>query len=114
MLAFIVHCMLYALSFMLVAKIVPGITVRSYGSAVIFAAVFAILDALLFKLLAFITFPVVVLTLGLFLLAIRAGLFMAAEKFVDGVQIDGFFAALLGSLLTGGLNWLITRFVNVG
>ena len=67
---------------------------KSFGSAVIFAAVFAILDALLFKLLAFITLPVVLLTFGLFLLAIRAGLFLAAEKFVDGVHIDGFVAAL--------------------
>ena len=114
MIAFLVHCLLYALSFMLAAKVVPGITVKSYGSAVIFAAVFAILDALLFKILAFITLPVVLLTFGLFLLAIRAGLFLAAEKFVDGVHIDGFVAALLGSLLTGAINWLITRFVNVG
>jgi len=118
MIAFLVQCLLYALSFMIAAKVVPGISVRSYGSAVMFAAVFAILDWLLFKLLALLTLPLVVVTLGLFLLCIRAWLFMFADRFVDGVHIDGFMAALLGSLLTGAINWLITwfvsRFVNIG
>jgi putative membrane protein len=113
MIAFLVHCLLYALSFMLAAKVVPGISVRSFGSAVLFAAVFAILDALFFKVLTFLTLPIVILTFGLFMICIRAGLFLAADKFVDGVRIDGFMAALLGSLLTGGINWLIHRFVNI-
>jgi len=112
MIAFLLHCVLYALSFMLAAKIIPGISVKSFGSAVIFSAVFAILDLLFFRILAFLTFPLVLVTLGIFLLFIRAGLFLAADKFVDGVHIDGFLAALLGSLLTGAINWLITRFVN--
>ncbi len=114
MIAFLVHCVLYALSFMLAAKIVPGIAIRSFGSAVMFAAVFAILDGLFFKLLAFLTLPMVILSAGLFLLCIRAALFLAADKLVSGVHIDGFVAALLGSLLTGGINWLIHRFVSIG
>jgi putative membrane protein len=114
MLALVVRFLLYALSFMLAAKLVPGITVRDYGSAVKFAIVFALLDALLFKLLALLTLPIVVLSLGLFLLVIRAGLFLAADHFVSGVRIDGFVAALIGSLVTGGLNWLINRFVHIG
>src|SRR5262245_32850363 len=113
MFAFLVHCLLFALSFVLAAKVIPGIYVRSYSSAVMFAAVFAVLDGLFFKLLAFLTFPAVVLTLGLFLLFIRAWLFLMSEKLVDGVHIDGFVAALLGSLLTGAINWLITRFIHV-
>ena len=114
MIALVVHCLLYALSFMLSAKLVPGMAVRSYGSAVKFAVVFALLDGLFFKLLAFLTMPLVLLSLGLFLLIIRAGLFLAADRFVDGVRIDGFVPALLGSLVTGGLNWLITRFIHIG
>lgn len=114
MIALVVHCLLYALSFMLAAKVVPGMAVRSYGSAVKFAVVFALLDGLFFKLLAFLTMPLVLLSLGLFLLIIRAALFLAADRFVDGVRIDGFLPALLGSLVTGGLNWLITRFIHIG
>lgn len=114
MIALVVHFLLYALSFMLAAKIVPGITVTSYTSALKFAVVFALLDGLLFKVLAFLSMPLVILSLGLFLLVIRAGLFMLADNFVDGVRIHSFMAALLGSLVTGGLNWLINRFVHIG
>ena len=86
---------------------------RSFGSALVFSAVFAILDGLLFSFLTFITLPLVLLSLGLFLLVIRAGLFLLADKFVDGVHIDGFFPALLGSVLTGLINYLINWLVHV-
>jgi putative membrane protein len=104
MIAFLIHCLMYGLSFMLAAKIVPGLRVRSFGSAVMFSVVFAILDGLLFKALAFVTLPLV-----LFLLVIRAGLFLLADKFVEGVDIDGFLPALGGSIVTGIINFLITK-----
>jgi putative membrane protein len=113
MMSLVVHCLLYALSFMIAARLVPGIAVRSFGSAVIFSAVFAILDSLLFSFLAVVTLPLVLLSLGLFLLVIRAGLFLLADKFVDGVEIDGFLPALLGSVVTGILNGLIKWLVHI-
>lgn len=114
MIALVIRCLLFALSFVLAAKVVPGLHVRSFKSAIMFAAVFAILDFFLFKLLALLTLPLVIVSLGLFLLVIRAGLFLLTDKFVEGVQIDGFFAALLGSVVTGILNWLITKLVPIG
>ena len=113
MISLLVSFLLYALAFMLTARIVPGIEVRSYRSAVGFAVVFAVLDGLLFKLLALMTLPLVVVSLGLFLLVIRAWLFMLTDKFIDGVKIDGFFSALIGSLVTAflnsGITWLVHR-----
>ncbi len=113
MISLLVSFLLYALAFMLTARIVPGIEVRSYRSAVGFAIVFAILDGLLFKVLAVVTMPLVVLSLGLFLLVIRAGLFLLTDKFIDGVKIDGFLSALLGSVVTGvlnsGITWLVHK-----
>ena len=114
MIAFVVQCLLFALSFVIASKVVPGLRVRSFGSAVMFAAVFAILDGLLFKILVFLTAPLVLITFGLFLLVIRAGLFLLADKLVEGVEIDGFGPALFGSIVTGILNFLITRLVHVG
>lgn len=110
----LVKWLLYAVSFMLAAKLVPGLRVRSFGSAVLFAVVFSLVDGLLFYVLAILTAPLVILSLGLFLLVIRAWLFMLTDKFVSGVQIDSFWAALGGSVVTGVLNWLITHFVKVG
>lgn len=112
MFAFLVHCLLYALAVMLAAKVVPGLRVKSYGGAVGFSIVLALLDALFFKALAIITLPLVVLTLGLFLLLIRAFLFWLADRLVDGVEVDSFGAALFGSAVTGVINFLITRVVH--
>lgn len=112
MISLLVSFLLYAVAFMLTARIVPGIEVRSFRSAVGFAVVFAILDGLLFKLLAIVTLPLVVVTLGLFLLVIRAWLFMLTDRFIDGVKIDGFFSALIGSLVTACLNSGITWMVH--
>ncbi len=112
MISLLVSFLLYAVAFMLTARIVPGIEVRSFRSAVGFAVVFAILDGLLFKLLAIVTLPLVVVTLGLFLLVIRAWLFMLTDKFIDGVRIDGFVSALIGSVVTAFLNSGITWMVH--
>ncbi len=112
MISLLVSFLLYAVAFMLTARIVPGIEVRSFRSAVGFAVVFAILDGLLFKLLAIVTLPLVAVTLGLFLLVIRAWLFMLTDKFIDGVKIDGFVSALIGSLVTAFLNSGITWMVH--
>ncbi len=113
MISFLVSFVLYALAFMLTARVVPGIEVRSFRSAFGFAIVFAILDGLLFKLLALMTLPLVILSLGLFCLVIRAFLFMLTDKFIDGVKIDGFVSALIGSVVTGvlnsGITWLVHK-----
>ncbi len=112
MISFVVSFVLYALAFMMTARLVPGIEVRSFRSAFGFAIVFAMLDGLLFKLLAFFTLPLVILSLGLFCLVIRAFLFLLTDKFIDGVKIDGFVPALIGSVLTGILNSGITWFLH--
>ncbi|MBL8636474.1 MAG: phage holin family protein [Myxococcales bacterium] len=113
MMSLLLSFVLYALAFMLTAKMVPGIEVRSFRSAVGFAIIFAVLDGLLFKLLAFLTLPLVIASLGLFLLVIRAWLFMLTDKFIDGVKIEGFVSALVGSLMTAilnsGITWLVHK-----
>jgi putative membrane protein len=113
MIAFLVSSLLYGLSVMVAAKVIPGLHVRSFGGAFVFALVLGVLDALLFKALAIITLPVVVLSLGLFLLVIRAFLFWLADKLVDGVRVDGFGAALLGSLVSGGLSFLLRHALSI-
>jgi putative membrane protein len=102
---FALSCLLYALSVMLAAKVVPGLRVKSYGGAVVFAVVFGILDGLLFKVLAILTAPLILVTLGLFILVIRGFIFWLADQLVDSVETSGFGAALLGSLVSGAINY---------
>jgi putative membrane protein len=101
----LIHLLVTAVAVLLAAKIVPGIRVRSFGSAVVFAFVLAILNVILGKILIVLALPFVLLTLGLFLIVINGFLFWLADKVVDGVEIDGFGYAMLGSLVTSLISW---------
>jgi putative membrane protein len=107
----LIQCVIFAVAVLLTAKIVPGVRVKSFGSALIFAIVLAILNKLLFGLLVFLSLPMIFLTLGLFLLVINAILWMLADKLVSGVELSGFGAAFFASIVTSLINcavlWLI-------
>lgn len=104
----VVHFLAFAVAVLCAARIVPGIRVKSFGSALVFSLVFALLNKLLFGPLAFFTLPIVLVTFGLFLVIINAFLFWLADKLVKGVTIDGFGSALLASIVTTLINWAIT------
>jgi putative membrane protein len=100
------HVLVFAVAVLLTARVVPGIKVKSFLGALVFAFVVAVLNKVLYGVLVFLTFPFVLLSFGLFLLVINAFLWWLADKIVGGVKIDGFESALLGSLVTSVLNWL--------
>jgi putative membrane protein len=103
----LIHILVTALAVLVTAKVVPGVRARSFGGAVVFALVLAILNKLLFKLLVVLSLPFVLVTFGLFLIIINAFLFWLADKVVDGVEVDGFGSAILGSLFTSAVTWLV-------
>ena len=90
---------LLAAALLLVAHLYPGVTVRSFGSALVAALVLGLLNALVRPILVLLTLPVTVLTLGLFLFVVNAAMFYAAASLLDGLHVAGFGAALIGSLL---------------
>ena len=90
---------LLAAALLLVAHLYSGVVVRSFGSALVAALVLGLLNALLRPILVLLTLPVTVLTLGLFLFVINAAMFYAAASLLAGLQVAGFGAALIGSLL---------------
>jgi len=90
---------LLAAALLLVAHLYPGVTVKSFGSALIAAFVLGLLNTLVRPLLVLLTLPVTLLTLGLFLFVINALMFWAAAAVLDGFAVAGFGAALIGSLL---------------
>jgi putative membrane protein len=95
----IVNWLLSALALWLVAQIIPGMQIRSYGTALIATVVIGLVDLILGPILRFLAFPITFLTLGLFRLVIDAILLKVASLFTPGFRIDGFLAALLGSLV---------------
>ena len=91
--------LLAACALLLVAYLYPGVEVQSFGSALIAAAVIGLFNIILRPILVLLTLPVTIVTLGLFLFVINALMFWAAASILEGFQVAGFGAALLGSLI---------------
>jgi putative membrane protein len=90
---------LLALALLLVAHLYPGVTVKSFSAALLAALVLGLLNSVLRPLLFLLTLPITVVTLGLFVFVINALMFWAAAGMLDGLHVNGFVAALIGSLL---------------
>jgi len=90
---------LNAVALLVVAYILPGITVASFGSALIAALVLGLLNAVVKPLLILLTLPLTVVTLGLFLLVINALVFWFAGSVLKGFQVDGFWWAVIGAIV---------------
>ena len=95
----VVRWLLLAAALLLVASVYSGVTVASFGSALLAAFVLGLLNTLVRPLLVVLTFPVTLVTLGLFLFVINAAMFWAAARLIDGFAVDGFGAALVGSII---------------
>ena len=78
---------------------IPGISISNFWAALIAAAVIALINIFIKPALVFLTLPINILTLGLFVLVINALLFMLVAYVVPGVEVDGFWSAFLGSLI---------------
>jgi putative membrane protein len=94
-----VRWLLLAAALLLVAHLYAGVAVASFGAAMIAALVLGLFNTLVRPLLVLLTLPVTLLTLGLFLFVINALMFWAAASVLDGFNVTGFGAALVGSLL---------------
>ena len=91
--------LLSATALLAVSQLYSGVEVTSFTSALLAALVIGLLNTIVRPILVILTLPVTVLTLGLFLFVINALMFWWAANLLDGFQVQGFDAALLGSLL---------------
>lgn len=88
-----------AIMVFLLASFLPGVNVASYGTAIIVAIVLALLNLIVKPVLVLLTLPVTVITFGLFLLVINAVIILLVDAFISGFNVDGFWVALIFSLL---------------
>ena len=99
--------LLSAAALLFVAYVYGGVQVQSFSSALIAAFVIGLFNAMLRPVLVILTLPVTVVTVGLFLFVINALMFWAAAGVLDGFHVNGFMAALLGSLIYSALGLVI-------
>jgi len=100
-----------ALALWLVAQIIPGIEVHSFGAALGATIAIAIVNGTIGIVIKFLALPLTLLTLGLFLLVINAFLLKLASLFTPGFRVHGLGAALLGSLVLSILTWVLRQLV---
>ena len=95
----IVRWLLLAAALLLVTHLYRGVTVDSFGSALLAAFVIGLFNTLVRPLLVLLTLPITLLTLGLFLFVINALMFWWAGSMFEGFKVPSFGAALIGSLI---------------
>lgn len=93
------HCILSAVSLLIVAWLFDAIWFDSVTAAFIAAIVLGLINAILRPILQFLALPVTILTLGIFALIINALLLLLTSKLVPGFHVDSFFAAFFGSIV---------------
>ncbi len=102
---------LNAVALLVVAYILPGITVASFGSALIAALVLGLLNMLVKPVLVLLTLPITIVTLGLFLVVLNALLFWLAGSILRGFQVGGFWWAVGGAILYSIISGLLSRII---
>ena len=106
----LLNWVLSALAVWIVAHVVPGISVSGAMAALIAALAIGFINATIGLLLKVLTFPLTLLTLGLFWFVINAAMLKLASALVPGFEVRGFFAAFVGaivlSLVNSLLHWL--------
>ena len=106
-LGFLAQLIVLTLAAILATRILPGVTISSTGAAIITAIVIAALNTFLRPILIVLTLPFTIFSMGLFLLIINALIILLASGLVSSFHVDGFWNALLFSLLLIILNYLL-------
>lgn len=106
---FIIKILISGLAVLLGAYLLPGVHVSNFSIALLVAFVLAFLNTLVKPVLVILTIPITILTLGLFLLVINAIIILFADGLISGFVVDGFWWALLFSLVLSFLTWLAER-----
>jgi len=111
LLTLITRILLVAFVLLLLAEYAPGIAVEGVYAAIISAVILGILNAIVRPILVILTLPISLLTLGLFVFVINAGLFWFAASFIQGFTVDSFWSALFGSLVVSLASALGSRYI---
>jgi putative membrane protein len=104
----LVRWVVLALGVTLATKIVPGINCRDGATLIAVVLLLSFFNAILKPLLVLFTLPFIIVTLGLGVVVINALLFLFVGKLVSGFHVDGFWSAVLGSLVVSITNLVMS------
>lgn len=97
-----------AVSLIAVAYLLPSISVSSFAAALVAALVLGLLNTVIRPILVLLTLPATLLTLGLFIFVINGLLFWFAGSFIEGFEVAGFWAGMIGTIVYSLVSWLLS------
>ncbi|MEM1175724.1 MAG: phage holin family protein [Pseudomonadota bacterium] len=107
----VVRVLIIMLGLFVASALVPGVRIEGLGNFILAAVVLGLVNSLVRPVAFLLTLPLTIVTLGLFLLVLNAGMFGLAAALLDGFAVSGFWAALFGAIvvsITGTLaSWTI-------
>ena|SRR5260221_9218135 len=104
----LINLILSTFAVLITAKILPGVHIHDFLTAIIVAVVLGIINAVIKPILFFLTLPINILTLGLFTFFINGLLVLLVSTIVPGFHVDNIFWAILFSLILSIVNWFIS------
>ncbi len=109
---YIIHLFVTMIAMLIISYLFPKVfRVDGFLPALVAAFVLGIVNAILRPVLIILTIPLTVLTLGLFLLVINGLMLWLVAAFVKGFHVNGFWGAVLGSILVSLVSWIPSRFI---
>jgi putative membrane protein len=111
MLGIILRTLIIALGIWLATYLVPGVDAASTGALIWAAIALGLINAFVRPVLVLLTLPFTILTLGLFLLILNAGMLNLAGWFVDGFDVTGFWSAVFGAIVVSLVSGLCSHFI---
>ena len=111
MTGFILRALIAALGLWLATEWVNGVSIDSPGTLVIAGILLGVVNAIVRPLAVILTFPITLLTLGLFLLVVNAAMVGLVAWFLPGFNLAGFWPALLTALIVGITGWIGSWFI---
>ena len=103
---FLLQAVVTALGLWLAAELVPGVAFSDTTTLIIAAVLLGLINAIVRPILVVITFPLTVITFGLFLLVVNAATIGLTAVFLDGFQVDGLWPGVGAAIVTGVVSWI--------
>ena len=114
MIRFIIQALVTMAGLWLSAKVVPGVHFTNTGSLIAAAVILGLVNAFVRPILVVLTFPITVVTLGLFLLVVNAAMIGLTSVFLGGFVVDGLWAGIGAAIVTGVVSWIAGAFIGGG
>jgi putative membrane protein len=102
---------LNAVALLAVTWLLPSIQVSGFGAALLAALLLGFINTLVRPVLAILTLPITLLTLGIFYLVLNGLLFWLASALLPGFQVAGFGSAVFGAILYGVIAWALSSLI---